>query len=677
MPNDVTQPIRRLLIANRGEIARRIIRTAHDLGIGTVAVYADGDADAPYVTEADTAIALNGRTSAETYLDMNKVLAACERTGADAVHPGYGFLSENTAFADAVVKAGMRWVGPSSEAIAAMGDKLSAKRIIQEAKVPTLPAIELKPGEDVHAAAERIGYPVLVKASAGGGGRGMRVVENPGQLEEAVAGARREAGAAFGDDTLFLERWVTSARHVEIQILGDNFGNVVHLFERECSIQRRHQKIIEEAPSPALDDALRARMGEAAVSAARQIGYSSAGTVEFLLDGQDFWFLEVNTRLQVEHPVTEEIVSLSRKAMGQQMYDRLDLVREQLRIAEGEALGYTQADLAIDGHAIEARIYAEDPDRDFLPAPGTVVEWAPAPGARFDSGVESGSEVSQEFDPMIAKVIAHAPTRREAAAKLARALQQTRLQGLRNNRDFLVATLRHPAFIAGDTTTDFIERARPDRRRELAGQDRADAIAAAAMYAQAMRRALAKTLNGFPSGWRNSRMPPERTTYKLGDDEIRVEYRSLRSGSFEMRVGEDERSVVVHGAERGEVDLEVDGRRVQMAVSERGAHWLVHGPAGDAEIEELPRLPIPGALDIKGGLTAPMPGNVLATHVGVGDSVRAGQLLLVLEAMKMQHRITAPFDGSVAELHVAEGDQVDNGALLVMLEEQEQEQVQV
>ena len=675
MPNDVTQPIRRLLIANRGEIARRIIRTAHDSGIGTVAVYADGDADAPYVTEADTAIALNGRTSAETYLDMSKVLAACARTGADAVHPGYGFLSENTAFADAVVKAGMRWVGPSSEAIAAMGDKLSAKRIIQEAKVPTLPAIELKPGEDVHAAAERIGYPVLVKASAGGGGRGMRVVENPGQLEEAVAGARREAGAAFGDDTLFLERWVTSARHVEIQILGDSFGNVVHLFERECSIQRRHQKIIEEAPSPALDDALRARMGEAAVSAARQIGYSSAGTVEFLLDGEDFWFLEVNTRLQVEHPVTEEVVSLSRKTMGQQMYDRLDLVREQLRIAEGEALGYGQEDLAIDGHAIEARIYAEDPDRDFLPAPGTVAEWTPAPGARFDSGVESGSEVSQEFDPMIAKVIAHAPTRREAAAKLARALEQTRLQGLRNNRDFLVATLRHPAFIAGDTTTDFIERASPDRRRALAGQDRADAIAAAAMYAQAKRRALAKTLNGFPSGWRNSRMPPERTTYKLGDDEIRVEYRSLRNGSFEMRVGEDERSVVVYGAERGEVDLEIDGRRVQMSVSERGAHWLIHGPAGDAEIEELPRLPIPGALDIKGGLTAPMPGNVLATHVGVGDSVRAGQLLLVLEAMKMQHRITAPFDGSVAELHVAEGDQVDNGALLVMLEEQEQEQV--
>ena len=671
MPQTVIQPIRRLLIANRGEIARRIIRTAHELGIGTVAVYADGDVGAPFVTEADTAIALNGRTSAETYLDADKVLAACERTGADAVHPGYGFLSENTAFADAVVKAGIRWVGPSSQAIAAMGDKLSAKRIIQDADVPTLPAIELKPGEDVEAAAQEIGYPVLVKASAGGGGRGMRVVEEPGQLDEAVAGARREAGAAFGDDTLFLERWVTSARHVEIQILGDNHGNLVHLFERECSIQRRHQKIIEEAPSPAVDDALRAQMGEAAVSAAREIGYSSAGTVEFLLDGEDFWFLEVNTRLQVEHPVTEEVVIRSRTSMGREMHDRLDLVREQLRIAEGEELGYTQDDLGLDGHAIEARLYAEDPDRDFLPAPGTVAEWAPAGGVRFDSGVESGSDVSLEFDPMIAKVIASAPTRREAASKLARALEQTRLQGLRNNRDFLVATLRHPAFIAGDTTTDFIERVNPDRKRELAGADQADAITAAAMYAQAQRRAATKTLNGFPSGWRNSRMPPERTTYRLGDDDVPVEYRSRRDGSFEMQIGDAQRTVAVYNAEDGQVDLEIDGRRVQMSVSAQGDHWLVHGPAGDAEIEELPRLPVPGALDIKGGLTAPMPGNVLATHVAVGDSVHSGQLLLVLEAMKMQHRITAPFDGSVTELHVAEGDQVDNGALLVMLEEDE------
>ena len=660
MSSATIQPIRRLLIANRGEIARRVIRTAHEMGIATAAVYADGDVGAPFVREADTALALNGTTSAQTYLDAAKVLDACRRVGADAVHPGYGFLSENAAFAQAVIDAGIRWVGPSPDAIGQMGDKLAAKRVIQEANVPTLPAIELKAGEDIQAAAERIGYPVLVKASAGGGGRGMRVVESPAELEAEVAGARREAGAAFGDDTLFLERWVTSARHVEIQILGDQHGNVVHLFERECSIQRRHQKIIEEAPSPAVDAALRQRMGAAAVSAAKRIGYASAGTVEFLLDGDDFWFLEVNTRLQVEHPVTEEITGL-------------DLVREQLRIAEGEPLGYVQEDLAINGHAIEARLYAEDPERNFLPSPGTVELWRPAPGdlARFDSGVETGSAVSVEFDPMIAKVITHARTRREAAARLARALEQTTLQGLRNNRDFLVATLRTPAFIAGDTTTDFIDRVDPPRQRSLDAQTLADAMIAATMAGQAAQRATAKVLGrGFRSGWRNSVMPPERTSFKVGDDEIAVSYRSQRDGSFKVEVGDDEpRSVALFGHGEGGVDLEIDGRRLQLTTVRRQDHWLIHGTDFDVDLIELPRLPVPGLLEVKGGLTAPMPGNVLATQVKEGDAVREGQLLLILEAMKMQHRITAPFEGSVKELHVREGDQVDNGALLVLLEE--------
>ena len=660
MSSATIQPIRRLLIANRGEIARRVIRTAHEMGIATAAVYADGDVGAPFVREADAALALNGTTSAQTYLDAAKVLDACRRVGADAVHPGYGFLSENAAFAQAVIDAGIRWVGPSPDAISQMGDKLAAKRVIQEANVPTLPAIELKAGEDIQAAAERIGYPVLVKASAGGGGRGMRVVESPAELEAAVVGARREAGAAFGDDTLFLERWVTSARHVEIQILGDQHGNVVHLFERECSIQRRHQKIIEEAPSPAVDAALRQRMGAAAVSAAKRIGYASAGTVEFLLDGDDFWFLEVNTRLQVEHPVTEEITGL-------------DLVREQLRIAEGEPLGYVQEDLAINGHAIEARLYAEDPQRNFLPSPGTVELWRPAPGdlARFDSGVETGSAVSVEFDPMIAKVITHARTRREAAARLARALEQTTLQGLRNNRDFLVATLRTPAFIAGDTTTDFIDRVDPPRQRSLDAQALADAMIAATMAGQAAQRATAKVLGrGFRSGWRNSVMPPERTSFKVGDDEIAVSYRSQRDGTFKVEVGDDEpRSVALFGHGEGGVDLGIDGRRLQLSTVRRQDHWLIHGTDFDVELIELPRLPVPGLLEVKGGLTAPMPGNVLATQVKEGDAVREGQLLLILEAMKMQHRITAPFEGSVKELHVREGDQVDNGALLVLLEE--------
>ncbi|MEC8754981.1 MAG: biotin carboxylase N-terminal domain-containing protein, partial [Pseudomonadota bacterium] len=336
----VITPITRLLIANRGEIARRIIRTAHDMGISTVAIYADGDAQAPFVKEADSAVALNGRTTAETYLDVDKVLAACQRSGADAIHPGYGFLSENAAFAQAVIDAGIKWLGPTPEVIGLMGDKLSAKRLMDEAGVPTLPGIEISGDTDIVAAANEIGYPVLVKASAGGGGRGMRVVEQEADLLAAVEGAKREAGSSFGDDTVFLEKWLAVSRHVEIQILGDTHGNLVHCYERECSIQRRHQKIIEEAPSPAVNDAIRSRMGDAAIAAAKKLGYSSAGTVEFLLSGDDFYFLEVNARLQVEHPITEEIIGK-------------DLVREQIRVAEGETLSFSQSDISINGHAIE------------------------------------------------------------------------------------------------------------------------------------------------------------------------------------------------------------------------------------------------------------------------------------------------------------------------------------
>ena len=351
----VITPISRLLVANRGEIARRINRTAQAMGISTVAIYADGDVNAPFVLEADTAIALNGKSTGETYLDVAKVLDAARRSGADAIHPGYGFLSENQAFAQAVIEAGVKWLGPSPEVIGLMGDKLSAKRLMDEAGVPTLPGIEITADTDIVAAASDIGYPVLVKASAGGGGRGMRVVENEAELIASVEGAKREAGTSLGNDTVFLEKWLATSRHIEIQILGDNHGNLVHCYERECSIQRRHQKIIEEAPSPAVDDALRARMGDAAIAAAKKLGYASAGTVEFLLgDNDDFYFLEVNARLQVEHPVTEEIIGK-------------DLVREQIRVAEGETLSFTQDDISINGHAIEARLYAENPAKGFLP----------------------------------------------------------------------------------------------------------------------------------------------------------------------------------------------------------------------------------------------------------------------------------------------------------------------
>lgn len=661
--------ITRLLIANRGEIARRIMRSAHSMGMGTVAVYADSDAGAPFVGEADQAIALQGTTSAETYLDVEQVLAACKRTGADAVHPGYGFLAENAAFAQAVQDAGLIWVGPPPEAIRAMGDKLSAKNLMEQSNVPTLPAAELNSGDDLAATAKKIGYPVLIKASAGGGGKGMRVVESEGELQDAADSARREAAASFGDDTVFLERWLTSSRHVEIQILGDSHGNVIHCFERECSIQRRHQKIIEEAPSPAVTPELRTKMGDAAVAAAKAIGYCSAGTVEFLLDGTDFWFLEMNTRLQVEHPVTEEITGL-------------DLVREQLRIAQGEALGYRQEDLHITGHAIEARVYAEDPTNDFLPAPGTVTVWEPSRSAeaRFESGVESGSEVGIEFDPMLAKVIVHAPTRREAALRLARVLETTRIQGITTNRDFLVHTLRDPAFLAGDTTTDFIERIAPERRRSVGDDELAESAIAVAMMAQGRRRDDAKVLMTLPSGWRNSMMPPETVRFAHGDEEITVNYRIQRGGNFAVevafatKVADEKYDVAIHRRTRDEIELVINGKRSTTAVASDGDCWLVHGVRGDVELVELPRFPVEGAEGVSGGLVAPMPGNVLSISVAVGDTVEKGQLMLILEAMKMEHRITAPRAGTVEAIHVEEGDQVSNGELLIVLAEEDEEQ---
>ena len=655
------QPIRRLLIANRGEIARRIQRTAHEMGIDTVAVYADSDAAAPFVREADIAIALNGNLPAETYLDAAKVLAACKRTGADAVHPGYGFLSENADFARSVVNAGLRWIGPSGEAIAAVGDKLAAKALMQELDVPTLPALELDDDTDLDDAAHQIGFPLLVKAAAGGGGRGMRIVHSGEDIAEAISSAKREAIAAFGNATVFLERWLTKPRHVEIQILGDHHGNLVHLFERECSIQRRHQKIIEEAPSPVVDATLRERMGEAALTVARRIGYTSAGTVEFLLDGGDFWFLEVNTRLQVEHPVTEAVTGL-------------DIVREQIRIAEGEPLGYAQDDLSMRGHAIEARLYAEDPVNDFLPAGGSVLEWKPddTTTARFDSGVESGSGISVAFDPMIAKVIVAAPTRREAATRLARTLERTRLQGVTNNRDFLVATLRAPAFLSGDTTTDFIERVNPDRKRRLSTAELHDALISATIYGQARRRAKATVLQNVRSGWRNSLMPPQTVRFGIGDLETNVDYRARRDCAFNVIIGEVSHVVAVFRQDTEGVDIDIDGRRVYATVSQHGDRWWLHGPGGDVDIVEVPRFPTGTVATVAGGLVAPMPGNVTSIGVAEGDSVSQGQLLLILEAMKMEHRITAQRSGKVSRLLVQVGDQVDNGALLAVLEEDEE-----
>jgi propionyl-CoA carboxylase alpha chain len=529
--------------------------------------------------------------------------------------------------------------------------------------VPTLDAHELTEGADAAAAAQRIGYPVLIKAAAGGGGRGMRVVESPAGLDQAIAGARREATASFGNGTVFLERWLTGSRHIEIQVLGDRHGNLVHLFERECSIQRRHQKIIEEAPSPAVDAALRERMGQAALAAVRAIDYHSVGTVEFLLSGKEFFFLEVNTRLQVEHPVTEMITGI-------------DLVREQIRVAEGEPLGYSQADLTIDGHAIEARLCAENPANGFLPTPGTIDVWQPSSdeGARFDSGIESGSEIAIEFDPMIAKVIVKAPTRREAAARLARVLETTRIQGITHNRDFLVATLRTPEFLRGDTTTDFIERVAPAPVREPDTREREAAAIGAALHASHRRRASARVLGTMPSGFRTSRMPSQRVSYRprgAADAavDLKVEYDRQRDGSFAVKVNGQAHQAVVFRAGEHDIDLAIDGQRSAIAITRIGDRCLAHGAFGDIELLELPRFAATGRADFRGGLKAPMPGRVLSIAVAPEQTVERGQLLLVLEAMKMEHRITAPAAGVVKAVKVSEGEQVANGAVLVMLED--------
>ena len=637
-----------LLIANRGEIARRLIRGAHGMGIRCVAVYVDADAEAPFVAEADEALRLtNG------YLDGKGILEAARASGAGAIHPGYGYLSENAAFAREVAAAGIVWVGPSAEAIEQMGDKITAKALAAEAGVPILP------GSQELGEAATVGFPLLVKASAGGGGKGMRVVEAAADLEEAVAAARREAAGSFGDDRVFLERYVARARHIEIQILGDAHGNQVHLGERECSIQRRHQKIIEESPSPRVDDELREAMGAAALRLARALDYRSAGTVEFLVDDDtgEFFFLEVNTRLQVEHPVTECVTGI-------------DLVREQLRIAAGEPLGYGQADIRWEGSAIEARLYAEDPSNEFLPATGTLRAYEPAvsPALRWDSGVCQRSVIGTDFDPMLAKVIAHAPTRKEAAGRLALGLERSHLGGVVTNRDFLVTTLRTPEFLAGDTTTDFIERVAPPRALPLADDQRERAARVAALWLQGDNRAAASVWQGIPSGWLSARLPDQRVVLRHGATAVRVDYLRLRDGHFRFA---DESRAWIHAWSPEGIDVEIEGRRCQARVTRVGDDVFVHGPWGDLHFVLEPRFRLPGSEEEEGGFVASMPGKVIDLRVQAGDRVEAGQTLIVLEAMKMEHPMRASEAGVVVEVRVREGEQVESGTLLLVVESAE------
>jgi acyl-CoA carboxylase subunit alpha len=637
--------MQRLLIANRGEIARRIMRTCRSMGIETVAVFSDADAGAPFVREADAAVALGGAAPSDSYLRADAVVEAAKRAGADAVHPGYGFLAENAAFAWAVQDAGLTWVGPSPAAIGKMGSKVEAKRLMRDAGVPVLPDGD----------ADDVGYPLLVKASAGGGGKGMRIVRSPDGLGAAIEAARREAGSAFGDDTVFLERYVEEPRHVEIQIFGDAHGRVVHLGERECSIQRRHQKIVEESPSVAVDDGLRLRMGAAAVAAGQALGYVGAGTVEFLLapGSDDFFFLEVNTRLQVEHPVTEAVYGL-------------DLVRLQLEVAGGGAL---PADLgAPSGHAIEARLYAEDAEHDFLPVAGRLSRFRVDDTVRVDTGVEDGSEVTVHYDPMLAKVVAHAPTRDEAARVLALALRRAEIHGLRNNRELLVRVLEHPEFLAGKTDTHFLERHDPAQlgRPLLDGDELARHAGAAALAAAAARREAAAVQGTLPSGWRNNPSQDQSTT--LGGREVR--YRFDRGGEL-ASLSVDSVALAsprLFAASPTEVDLQVDGIRRRYRVAHDGSTYRVNSAEGQATLPEAPRFPSAEDDEPAGSLVSPMPGSVLRVSASPGDEVTAGDVLVIIEAMKMEQEIVAPADGTVTDVRVTVGDQVESGAILAVLD---------
>ena len=653
----------RVLIANRGEIARRIIRTCHAMGLGTVAVYSEADAGAPFVREADEAVCVGGPAAADSYLRVDGLLEAAARTGADAIHPGYGFLSENARFARVCEAAGVAFVGPSADTIAVMGSKTEAKRLMTAHGVPVVPGradVAQDTGSLVGAAAE-VGLPVLIKASAGGGGRGMRVVREAAGLAAAVESARREALSAFGDGTLLIERYVDRPRHVEVQILGDAHGNLIHLYERECSIQRRHQKIIEETPSVALTPSLRAAITDAALGVGRALGYRSAGTVEFILapDGA-FYFLEVNTRLQVEHPVTEEVTGL-------------DLVELQLRIADGEALPLTQEEVQPRGHAIECRLYAEDADAGFLPATGRLLDWhVPAvEGLRVDSGIEVGSEVSVHYDPMLAKLVTWGRTRVEATRRMSRALHGTSALGVTTNRGFLAQVLEHPGWTSGDLHTHFIDEHLSEARPTDPEVVRRAAIAATVAVTFERTRRSGRKLPGLAPGWHNSRWRDAEERWAVGDETLEVRYRWVRGDTLRVSGpdGEAPCTVRVVAHDGAAWRLEVGGRQRSLRLVQDGERMWVQDGAATSVLARCPRFPEAIVEQSAGSCVAPMPGKVLRVLVSPGDDVAQGAPLIILEAMKMEHTLAAPRDGRVLELLAAEGDQVDADATLVVLAE--------
>lgn len=657
--------ITHILIANRGEIAHRIIRTARRMGIRTTAVYSDADAGLPYVAAADQAVHLPGNTAAETYLRQDQLLGIARQQGADAVHPGYGFLAENAAFAKKCAEAGLRFIGPNPEAIAAMGSKSRAKAIMEEHGVPVIPGYRGEEQSDEHllSEAKRIGYPLLIKAAAGGGGKGMRVVREEKGLATGLQAARREAEASFGNGELLLERYFTSARHIEFQIFGDQHGNVIHLLERECTIQRRHQKVIEESPSPVLTPEDREAMGAAAVRAAQALHYDNAGTVEFIHVGtNEFYFLEVNTRLQVEHPVTEAITGL-------------DLVQMQIESAEGRPLSLRQDEVQGQGYALQCRLYAEDPANNFLPATGTIHRWhtPQVEGLRYDAAITDGSEISIFYDPMIAKVIAHGPDRTTTLRRMYYALQHLQCFGPVTNQDLLLTILADAEFQAGQYDTHYLE-TRPDGFLAQAAtqQEQQTALIAASAAQWQQRRQQPTLLSHLPGGWRNNFYQGQQESYRLREQDSHLAYRQ-EGQQLTYTLQDKTYTVQIHGQQDGAIQLAINGVRNTYPVVQRGRQIWVQLPSGKTvHLEQLPRFPDRAHEKVQGGYEAPMPGQVIDVLAQAGDQVTAGQTLVILSSMKMENAITAATGGEIEEIYVTNGQQVEAGTLLLKLKEIEE-----
>ena len=652
-----------ILIANRGEIASRVIRTCRLMGIRTIAVYSEADTNSPYVKEADTAVYIGDNNPNDSYLDQNKIIEAAKRTLADAIHPGYGFLSENSTFSKLCQENKIIFIGPNTKAIELMGSKSKAKSLMSKHKVPIIPGYQGKDqsNEKLKKEAEKIGFPVLLKATAGGGGKGMRVVYNKKELDNAIAAAKREAMNAFGNDEMIVEKYISSGRHIEFQIFGDQHSNAIHLLERECTIQRRHQKVIEESPSPIMSEKLRKEMGESAVRAAKALNYDNAGTVEFIYDeaSGEYYFLEVNTRLQVEHPVTEEVTGL-------------DLVQMQIESAQGMRLKHEQKDIKGNGYAIEARLYAEDPSNDFLPVTGTIFQFDSPNinGLRVESSIESGSAITIHYDPMIAKIIVHDNDRESAQRKLKYVLRNMNCLGITTNQDFLLNICNNSDFENGKYNTHFIEE-NPALINENKDADKLNLAALGATLFDWKNREEKRTLlNAIPSGWRNNFYSPQAETFHYKEEPIKVTYRTISIG-FEFNINNSSYNAKIISRDHNQIQIEINGVQHEFTIIKKAGNFYINNEiTGNVVFNQQERFPEIIKEKQKGSYEAPMPSQVIKLLVKEGDKIKSGEGLIVLSSMKMENTILADEDGTVEEVFTIEGENIEAGHLLMKIKSQ-------